>query len=93
MDSFFILFIIIFIIVALVFSYFESEEHKKRISGYLYARGATNITVSKVWFDMDKDTSTYDVEYTNSQGTYCRTSCKIRTGLFSSGEIYWRDPP
>jgi hypothetical protein len=80
-------------IFVLVIRYFQSEGDKQRISEYLLYRGATNIIVSSVWFDMDKTTRTYDVEYTSSQGTYCRTSCKIRTGFFSNGEIYWRDPP
>lgn len=93
MNSFFILFVIIWIIIALLIAYLRSKKHKRRISNYLHARGASNITVSEVWFDMDKDTSTYDVQYTNSLGIYCCTSCKIRTNLFDEGDIYWKDTP
>ena len=71
----------------------QIKQHKQGIRDYLYARGATNITISTLWFDRDRDTSTYDVQYWNSQGTYCRTSCKIGTNLWSNGEIYWSDPP
>ncbi|GEM_PF-2413355 len=88
-----VIIVIILIVIGLAIGYFQSEGHKQRISEHLRHRGATNIVISSVWFDMDKTTRTYNVEYTNSQGAYCQTSCKIRTGFFSSGEIYWSDPP
>jgi hypothetical protein len=78
--------------VLLVISYFQDKRTKQLISDYLRSRGATMIVISDVWFDMDKTTNTYDVEYFNSQGAYRINSCKIRTGFFGSREIYWRDP-
>lgn len=93
---FFTIFILIIgfgLVVSLVVGYFQSESHKQRINDHLRYRGAGNITISIIWFDMDKNTRTYNVEYTNQEGIHCRTTCKIRTGFFSDGEIYWRDPP
>lgn len=41
----------------------------------------------------DRDTNTYDVAFTDSQGEQRRTRCKIRRfGWFGDGEVYWRDP-
>ncbi|MBM0745545.1 hypothetical protein JOY44_29935 (plasmid) [Phormidium sp. CLA17] len=78
---------------ALVIGDFQVKREKQRISDYLRRSSSTNIVISMVWFDMDKTTRTYNVKYTNSRGKHCQTSCKIRTGIFSSGEIYWTNHP
>ena len=93
MNALFILFILVIIVVSFTIRHLQTTSHKLRIREYLQARAATNIIISKVWLDLDKNTSTYDVRYTNHQGRDCLTSCKIRTGFLGSGEIYWRDPP
>jgi len=78
---------------AFIISNSQIKEEKQSISNHLRCKGATNIAISRALFDMDKTTRTYNVEYTNSRGKHCQTSCKIQTGFFSSGRVYWEDPP
>lgn len=91
MDYYLLLFCVALVFVA--WSYFQSEENKRRIIHALQLRGATNITLSARWFDGDKTTTTYDVSYTNREGYSYQTVCKIQTEIFSNNEIFWRDPP
>ncbi|WP_348251907.1 hypothetical protein [Leptolyngbya sp. FACHB-1515] len=84
---------ILAVLLVVLWMYFQSEDHKKRIIHALQVRGARDITVSTRWFDGDKTTSTYDVTYINQQGQSCQTVCKISTGFFSDPEIFWRDLP
>jgi hypothetical protein len=87
-----ILLLILIVIAVSVIGYFQRKRTELLISDYLCSKGATNIIISSVWFDMDKTTNTYNVEYFNARGKYCLNSCKIRIGFFGNGEIYWKDP-
>ncbi len=40
-------------------SHFQIEGEKQSISNQLRFRGATDIVISREWFDMDKTTRTY----------------------------------
>lgn len=84
----------IVLIVAVIFvSAAASGRDKQRINQHLVERGATDIFISKAWAPGDRDTSTYDVAFADSQGEQRQTRCKIRRfGWFRDGEIYWKDP-
>lgn len=90
-----IVLILLIVVVGLIIEYSQDKGDKQRISKYLHRRGATNIAISREWFDMDRDNRTFQVEYKNRRGDHCQTSCKIQKDLLSlsSGEIYWRDVP
>jgi hypothetical protein len=95
MDSTPIIFIlgIVLIVAAIFVSAAASDRDKRRINQHLVERGATDIFISRAWAPGDRDTSTYDVAFTDSQGEERRTRCKIRRfGWFRDGEIYWKDP-
>ena len=68
-----------------------SVKDKRRIQDYLSERGATEIVISKVWLNGQRNTSIYDVAYTDRQGVPCRTRCIIPYGWFGDSEIYWKD--
>jgi hypothetical protein len=78
--------------VALLVGTSISKRDKRRIQDYLSERGATDIVISKVWLTARRNTSIYDVAYTNRQGAPCQTRCMIPYGWFGKGEIYWKDP-
>jgi hypothetical protein len=69
-----------------------SAKDKRRIQDYLSEQGATDIVISKVWPTGQRNTSIYDVVYTDRQGVSCRTRCMIPYGWFGGSEIYWKDP-
>ena len=81
------------VILAVAVGYARNQTNKQRIHEYLSAKGATDVVISKAWFTHDRDTNTYDVEYTDRQGRYCRNRCKVRSSWFARDDaIYWRDP-
>ena len=88
-----ILFILgVVLVTAVIFvSAAASDRDKRRINQHLIEQGATDIFISKAWTPGNRDTNTYDVAFTDSQGEQRRTRCKIRVG-FRDGEIYWNDP-
>ena len=87
-----VLLVLLMFVGPLVISYFVSQHHKRRIEQYLSSIGATDIRISRVWFTLDRDTNTYEVEYF-LQGQPRRTFCKIHSRLLSDRDIYWKDPP
>ena len=68
-----------------------SAKDKRRIHDYLSERGATDIVISKMLLNGQRNTSIYDVVYTDRHGVSCRTRCTIPYGWFGSSEIYWKD--
>ena len=68
-----------------------SVKDKRRIHDYLSERGATDIVISKMLLNGQRNTSIYDVVYTDRQGVSCRTRCMIPYGWFGDSEIYWKD--
>ena len=68
-----------------------SVKDKRRIHDYLSERGATDIVISKMLLNGQRNTSIYDVVYTDRQGVSCRTRCTIPYGWFGGSEIYWKD--
>lgn len=68
-----------------------STKDKRRIQDYLSERGATDIVISKVWLTGQRNTSVYDVMYTDRQGVSCQTRCIIPYGWFGDSGIYWKD--
>lgn len=87
------IFLLFSIIISFLSQYLHYKRHKQRITNYLSLRGATNIVVSNRWNNYAKKyTRTYDVEYINHEGLYCRNSCKIKLSILSRGEIHWKYP-
>ncbi len=81
------------IVFTIVFSLWQSNNSKQRISEFLISRGASDIVIVWDWSGGDRGNNAYAVEYTDRRGNHCITQCKVSSGLFSSGDIYWRDPP
>ncbi len=77
--------------VVLAFWFWINARNRQRIAAYLQAKGATDITVSYVWFDFDRSNLTYDVVYT-LHGQEHRNTCKTLAWLCGTGEFYWKDP-
>jgi hypothetical protein len=78
--------------VALLVGATICAKDQRRIQDYLSERGATDIVISKVWLTGQRNTSTYDVAYTDRQGKPRRTRCLIPYGWFGDSEVYWKDP-
>lgn len=84
---------IVLVVAAIFASAAASEGDKRRINQHLIERGATDIFISRAWTPGDRDTSTYDVAFTDSQGEQRRTRCQVRrVGWFGNPEIDWEDP-
>ena len=77
--------------LTLVWQYFSVRDDKRRIEAHLQGKGATDISISLVWFAHDRDTHTYDVRYT-LQGQPRQNGCKIRHWLWSEQDSYWKEP-
>jgi hypothetical protein len=56
-------------------------------------KGATDIVVSDIWPDSDRDNTSYDVSYTDTKGVKHQTVCKAQGSFLRSQELFWRDPP
>jgi hypothetical protein len=84
---------IVLVVAAIFVNAAASDRDKRRINQHLVELGATDIFISKAWAPGDRDTNTYDVAFTDSQGEQQRTRCEIRrVRWFDDGEIYWQDP-
>lgn len=78
------------LIAILILMYFINQKAARdAIEQYLIARGATDIRIKNNFFDSDRGTLTFRVEYTGLNGKAQFTTCKIQTGIFSSKQIYW----
>lgn len=84
--------IILMVIGAFVFITSHSAS-KNTVIEYLSKRGATDIVVTYKWFDFDRDTETFSVEFTHPNGKTISTKCKLRYwGMFANAELYWSKP-
>jgi hypothetical protein len=81
------------IVLAALFYVFTRSTAEKTIREYLQERGAANISVYHDWFDFDRDTITFQVQFTSPNGKKHETWCKLHPwGLFVDGQIFWSDP-
>jgi hypothetical protein len=64
-----------------------------RIWAALRQQRATEIRIAADWLDFDRDTMTYDVEYTDREGLRRSNCCKVdlRPGTDDEG-LYWASP-
>ena len=62
------------------------------IEGDLRFNHATDIKIEGDWFDFDRDTLTYDVEYTDASGKRRRNRCKVGLRVLSHQRVFWQDP-
>jgi hypothetical protein len=86
------IFIGILIIIPILGFYFTSSNARNTVIDYLHERGAKNIVVFHEWFDIDRDTMTFSVEFTHPNGNKVSSRCKLRHwGLFVDGEIFWSE--
>lgn len=95
MEIIFMYLLFMFIGIFFIWAQFSTHEAcQQKIKAYLQNKNFTNIDIEKIWFDGDRDTSTYNVAYTDEQGRRHHTSCKIRDRLWESEiEIYWKHQP
>ncbi len=92
----FIIICILAIVFGITIAYRQNKKHKRRISKYLRAKGATKISISTVLVDFDKYKSTYVVKYSDARENRHRTICKIQSGFLSfvrEGEMSWNPHP
>ena len=78
------------IIASILEGYAKYIKDKRRICDYLYEKGATDVTIAKVWFAGGKYHNVYDVTYTDCKHRHCQNRCKVQSSLFSDGPIYWK---
>jgi flagellar biosynthesis/type III secretory pathway M-ring protein FliF/YscJ len=79
-----------------VAGFFAWDRHQvctALVEGDLRKYHATDIVIKLDWFDFDKDTFTYDVEYRDRAGTFHRNRCKVTSHGYPADEaVYWTDP-
>lgn len=78
-----------------VWAFFTWERHdmaKAHIHADLKRARATPISIKADWMDMDRDTLTYDVVYTDARGERVHNSCKVGIHQGVIGDVYWHTP-
>ena len=90
-DSFVTVMFAVIILVVVGVAYARYKKDKRRIYTYLHSRGATDITITKVWFGGSERHNEYDVTYTDIRHQRQQNRCMIPSGLFYDGSIYWKD--
>jgi hypothetical protein len=78
-----------------VAGFFTWERHDTGtayVHASLRSRKATDIRITPDWLDFDRDTLTYDVEYTAADGTRRRNTCKVVVGANADERVFWSDP-
>ncbi|HET9634666.1 MAG TPA: hypothetical protein VFP26_01950 [Gemmatimonadaceae bacterium] len=84
------------VILGGIAGFFAWERHqmcKAEIEGSLRRYHATDIKISLDWFDFDRDTYTYDVEYRDRHGKVHTNRCKVASQPFVADEsVYWLNP-
>ena len=82
------------ILAIFALQYKGNKDNQHNIRQYLKKKKVADVEIEKVWFDRDRDTSTYEVRYTDQEGKRHHTTCKIRNSLFyPDHRIYWEHPP
>ncbi len=85
--------LIIFLVIMLFVVVVNNLGAKYAITDYLQKRKAKNIVITREWLDFDRDTLTFTVEFTDSNGKKISTRCKIRRlAIFIDEEIFWTEP-
>lgn len=85
---------VLFAVVILLVGGAEYAQYKRdtrRIRLYLLGRGATDIAISKVWFEGDDYHNVYDVTYINGKCCRRQNRCIIQSGFSFDRPIYWKD--
>ena len=71
-------------------------ERHDMASAYVYGdlagKKARDITIRPDWLDFDRDSMTYDVEYTAADGVRKANSCKVNVGPQTDHKVYWAHP-
>ena len=75
------------------FLFWERDDMAKAIiHAELREMRATNVRVARDWFSDDRDTMTYDVEYTAADGSRKASTCKVSNSPGSDARLYWTHP-
>lgn len=84
---------LIVVLAILAFQLWERHDMASaRVYGELRGRKATDIRIRPDWLDFDRDTMTYDVEYTAADGVRKANICKVNVGPDSDPTVYWASP-
>lgn len=79
------------ILIVVGVEYAKYKRDARRIHLCLHGKGATDISIVKVWSEGDRFHNVYDVIYTDIKHNVHVDRCIIRTSLFEDGAIYWKD--
>ncbi len=90
-DPFLIVILVVTILIYVGVEYARYKNDTKRIYFCLHGKGATDISITKVWFAGGRWHNVYDVIYTDTKHNVHVDRCIIRTSLFEEGAIYWED--
>lgn len=63
-----------------------------RVRDELQRARATDIVIRPQWLDFDRDTLTYDVQYTAPDGARRTNRCKVPISPLAEHTVYWADP-
>ena len=83
---------IVSLVVAGAAGLFGWDRHrmcKAEIEGSLRKYHARDVKITFDWFDYDRDTFTYDVEYRDREGKVHTNRCKVSP---ADESIYWVTP-
>ena len=90
MSGIWALLLLVLVIGAVAFFAWERQRFAKaQMLGELGRLHATNVVVSPDLFDFDRDTMTFDVEYTTRDGRRHANRCKVATSPGADGSVYW----
>lgn len=88
-----LIFLGIMLAIVIVSSIVTNYTAKNIITNYLQEKGAKNIVVIRDWFDSDRNTKTFSVEFIHPNGNKISTRCKLRhVGIFVDEEMFWSEP-
>lgn len=85
--------IIMVVVLLIAVSFTNRNATKEQIMKYLTGRGAINVHIEHNIFDGDRGTSTFSIYYTGIRGNRHSITCKARSGIFSTGELFWSELP
>ena len=81
------------LIIGLFFFVVNHSDAKLTIKKYLQKKGAKDIVINREWFDFDRDTLTFSVEFIHPNGKKISARCKINHhAVFLDEEIFWSEP-
>lgn len=90
-DTFSIIFFVVIIAISIPLIVFYEKRAKQNIIDDLTKRGCQEIEINRSLV-LGRREMTYDVIYRDPQGDKVINSCVVEAGLFSPGDVYWKNP-